>query len=139
MKTIICIRGKANTGKTQTLLNFYKLLDPLEENILSRQDEDICATVIMKDILIGVETQGDPLSQQENWIKELIQKSCDIIVCASRTKGETIECVKKYASLNGYSLIWASPFVVKNEELHDLCHQLMAISIINLINQVAHV
>ena len=139
MKAIICMQGKADIGKTQTLREVYELLDSQEKNILEQQNDDICATVQMDDFLIGISTQGDPLSSQDEWILNLVHKSCDIIVCASRTKGTTVEFVKNCALQNDYSLIWSSPFVVENEKFSKICHKLMASSIINLINSIAYV
>ena len=58
---------------------------------------------------IGVNTQGDPNSYQEEGLKRAVKEDAYIIVCASRTKGTTEECIYKIAK-NGYEIIWFSNF-----------------------------
>lgn len=139
MKAIICMQGKANIGKTHTLRKVYEKLNPHEKTILEQPNDDIYATIKMGDFLIGIATQGDPMSGLKERLNELMQKSCDIIVCASRSKGYTVEDVENSALQNGYSLIWSSPFVTEDKTLRETCQDYMAQSIINLINGIAYV
>lgn len=139
MKAIICMQGKANIGKTHTLRKVYEKLNSHEKTILEQPNDDIYATIKMGDFLIGIVTQGDPMSGLKERLNELMQKSCDIIVCASRSKGYTVEDVENSALQNGYSLIWSSPFVTEDKTLRETCQDYMAQSIINLINSIAYV
>lgn len=139
MKAIICMQGKANIGKTHTLRKVYEKLNSHEKTILEQPNDDIYATIKMGDFLIGIATQGDPMSGLKERLNELMHKSCDIIVCASRSKGYTVEDVENSALQNGYSLIWSSPFVTEDKTLHETCQDYMAQSIINLINSIAYV
>ena len=139
MKAIICMQGKANIGKTHTLRKVYEKLNSHEKTILEQPNDDIYATIKMGDFLIGIATQGDPMSGLKERLNELMQKSCDIIVCASRSKGYTVEDVENSALQNGYSLIWSSPFVTEDKTLRETCQDYMAQSIINLINGIAYV
>lgn len=139
MKVIICMQGKANIGKTHTLRKVYEKLNSHEKTILEQPNDDIYATIKMGDFLIGIATQGDPMSGLKERLNELMQKSCDIIVCASRSKGYTVDDVENSALQNGYSLIWSSPFVTEDKTLRETCQDYMAQSIINLINGIAYV
>ena len=133
------MQGKANIGKTHTLRKVYEKLNSHEKTILEQPNDDIYATIKMGDFLIGIATQGDPMSGLKERLNELMQKSCDIIVCASRSKGYTVEDVENSALQNGYSLIWTSPFVTEDKTLRETCQDYMAQSIINLINGIAYV
>lgn len=133
------MQGKANIGKTHTLRKVYEKLNSHEETILEQPNDDIYATIKMGDFLIGIATQGDPMSGLKERLNELMQKSCDIIVCASRSKGYTVDDVENSALQNGYSLIWSSPFVTEDKTLRETCQDYMAQSIINLINGFAYV
>lgn len=133
------MQGKANIGKTHTLRKVYEKLNSHEKTILEQPNDDIYATIKMGDFLIGITTQGDPMSGLKERLNELMQKSCDIIVCASRSKGNTVEDVENSALQNGYSLILSSPFVTEDKTLRETCQDYMAQSIINLINGIAYV
>lgn len=133
------MQGKANIGKTHTLRKVYEKLNSHEKTILEQPNDDIYATIKMGDFLIGIATQGDPMSGLKERLNELMQKSCDIIVCASRSKGYTVDDVENSALQNGYSLIWSSPFVTEDKTLRETCQDYMAQSIINLINGIAYV
>ena len=55
--------------------------------------------------VIGVESQGDPYSNQKAWIEECIAADCEVIVAASRTYGQTVRDAYQLAHDNGYEVI----------------------------------
>ena len=53
-------------------------------------------------------------------IDKMVEAGCEVIVCASRTKGWTKDNVIKAAGENGYRLIWTSHYSVDNPSLQKL-------------------
>jgi len=139
-KLMICARGIANSGKSETIIalavkilsentnakvkchkpekyegeykrdDFLKLL--LEEiNEMPSFKRDICVSIRTDDNkCIGLNSGGDELSDIELYLTKLIDDKCDIIFCACRSKGETVEVVKRMAKKGGYTLIWTAPY-----------------------------
>lgn len=108
MKTIIAIYGASGTGKSTTIIETYKMLleripkpkDPPDS------DYDINEIIEYCGKKIGIVGTGDPNSDHAELIDEKHEANCDIILCASRTKGETVENIRKYYS--NYNVIWSS-------------------------------
>ena len=97
-KNIITLQGISNTGKTRTL---KLLIDKIKANynaqtIFDGNDRIIVATI--NDKKLGITTCGDRRFDLENDFKRM--GSCDLYVCASRTKGSTISFLK-YETTNG--------------------------------------
>ena len=140
MKTIICLSGKSNIGKTETIYNVWKKLNqpfaaPMKT---ANSGKEILAKLMYNNHSIGIETFGDPNSKQSEWIKILIKEECEIIVCASRSYGETVEIVENYARKNGYAIVWASPLFTKTAIKkidHTILKELTADMIIELIKK----
>jgi len=123
-KTIIAIYGRANEGKSETikkvcqmLINCYPNAIPSVGNI--KYDADILLTIQLGDIKIGIESQGDPNSRMisEDTIKKLadnkidnILGNCDIIICATRTEGKTVQKVDDIANDYSFNTLWISSF-----------------------------
>lgn len=138
---IICLWGRNSIGKTGGIRALWKELNSGNVPLLHEQGCDLCATVQYNGLLVGLASQGDPYSLQEDWLAELIDKSCDVIVCASRSKGETVGIVKKYAKENNYELIWLSPLYVsaynteyRIEELYEFLNETTAHAVRDIIN-----
>ena len=55
--------------------------------------------------VIGVESQGDPNSNQKPWIEKCIAADCEVIVAASRTYGQTVRDAYQLAHDNGYEVV----------------------------------
>lgn len=133
---MICFYAPANSGKTISIRKVSKMLDGTHSML-----EDDCdfVEVIDKDgIRIGLSSKGDPNSNEEG-IKTLIKKDCRIIVCASRTKGETINEVEQLAGKNDFKVIWLSPISVYDDnqkEYFDLCHTKNAEAAIAIIQSM---
>ena len=109
MKTIIALRGIANVGKSQTIQNTYRImknqnmvLDTLTEEI-GRVDIKAIA-ITNNEIKIGIESQGDPSARLEKSLNEFKQNGCKIILCATRSRGKTVEIVKALNS--DYDIKW---------------------------------
>ena len=63
MKSVIAIRAVANTGKTTTIKKVYEVLKRSHPNSVVREilnRKEITIIIIIDDVKIGIESQGDP-------------------------------------------------------------------------------
>ena len=136
MKVLICLRGLGSTGKTSSILRAYNLFESINKQIYAKSGTDICASVSVGGHLVGFASQGDPNSFQEEWIEYLIKMSCPVIVCASRTKGQTAEALNRIAGKYNYRVIYMSPFTSYSYHNTDLLNEVTARAINNLISNL---
>lgn len=110
-KYILCDYARSDWGKSQTLLKVIEHLKDIANPDIEEQigDVDKFAVFIINEKKIVVNTQGDPDSYQEEGLSRAVKEKADIIVCASRSKGSTYDCVKKYEN-NDYEIIWFRNF-----------------------------
>ena len=117
-KYIVCDCARSNWGKTNTLLKVIELLkeksSPIVEETIGGIDK--YAVFNLNGKIIVVNSQGDPDSYLEEGLQRAVKEDADIIVCASRTRGSTIDCVYEIAK-NGYEIIRFSNFYVDNGNL----------------------
>ncbi len=106
--TIICLYAPANCGKTKTIRNLFLKLGGAKSVL--NGTHDFVSDVNFGGKNIGFASQGDPGSSQRENLEELSQKGCEIIVTASRTKGDTVNEVYSCARKYGYTIVWISPF-----------------------------
>jgi len=116
-KTIIALYGRKDEGKSETLKCVCKLLLTNFPNSKSTPESinyhnDILVIIDTGFVKIGIESQGDPKSRLicKDTVKKLANQNCDIIVCATRTHGETVCKVDKIANENDYYTLWLSSF-----------------------------
>lgn len=118
-KTIIAVYGRAGEGKSSTIkLVCQKLLNEFPNATSSIPKEeisysgDILLIITLGSVRIGIESQGDPKSRMitEETIKYLAEEKCDIILCATRTSGETVHIVDEIANSHDYRTLWLSTF-----------------------------
>ena len=107
-RTIICLYAKANCGKTKTIRSLFLKLGG-DKNVLEGT-HDFVGSVNFGNKKIGFVSEGDPGSPQWENIEPLAQNNCDIIVTASRTKGDTVNNIFDIANKYGYTVVWFSPF-----------------------------
>jgi hypothetical protein len=106
MKNIIALYGRANSGKSKTIKQVCKLLkkhNPTPQYNVLKNGVDIKIIMIIDGIKIGIESQGDPNSRLEKSLKTFCKEGCLIIVCATRTRGMTVDWVN---ALSDYSVKW---------------------------------
>ncbi len=136
MKVLVCLRGLGSTGKTSSILRAYNLFESINKQIYAESGTDICASVSVGENLVGFASQGDPNFFQEEWIEYLIKMSCLVIVCASRTKGQTAEAHNRIADKYNYSVIYMSLFTSATYPNTDLLNEVTPRSINNLISNL---
>ena len=122
-KTAIAVWGTAGIGKTSTVRRVFDKLNVEGKAPDKTTESDICASINLSNgKRLGIESLGDPGSEQPEWIDYLVENNCDVIVCACRTKGDTADTVANLVNYD-YDTIWVSPFTSENmgkEALNDI-------------------
>ena len=121
MKNIYALYGRGEIGKTSTIKEVYNLfvekfgkeiIVESDTNIFSEQG-DIRIIVKVKGKIIGIESQGDPGSRLKVSLDIFVKIDCDIILCATRTRGTTVDIVKQLES--EYKINWIKKQDLGNE------------------------
>lgn len=138
-KSIIGLWGTSNVGKSQTIKAVYSKLikkypnykyHPSYTAILNQVDISVVIEINGK--IIGIESQGDPKSRLFVSLPIFVKLKCDIILCATRTRGKTVKAVEKYQ--NDYGIIWEHKVTsTRNSEI-ETDNEEMARKILRLIN-----
>ena len=105
MKTIIVLYRRANTGKTTTLNYLIGLLDKSKEEMQSLT-KDRRVTISYGNKSIAVTTQGDNKYEIEENIKFFEKEDCDILITATRSRGQTTDAIYKYHKEINVKIIW---------------------------------
>ena len=141
-RTIIAVWHSADMGKTETIRAFANLLlntFPLIESI--RPDPafvpatgDFILVVRINGVVIGITSQGDPGTDLENRLINLADnRECDIILCSTRTRGETVIAVDRVARSRNYRTIWTSTYQIAGQANQQLVNDLKAKHLLDLI------
>lgn len=138
-KTILCLFGPANAGKTSTIRRVDEILQSYGAKLVKVlfEEYDFGKEYMFRGHKIGILSLGDPGSAQSEHLDHLAIDECDIIICASRSKGTTCDAVSKVASSN-YDRYWISP-LYEYDRLHPLAvdmHELNANFLIKAIISV---
>ena len=114
MKKLLCVWGAADYGKSYSIIEFDSLLNKnFDSNIqtihsFGNLPYDIQRIYKIGNFTIGIESQGDPNSRQKASLTLVGKNNCDIIICASRTKGDTVANVDNFCHRHGYDCFWLS-------------------------------
>jgi hypothetical protein len=108
LKKVLALRGKSNVGKSQTIRTVVEMLTAKHPNAAIEHNHatkvDIRVVLNINDLKIGIESQGNPNSRL---IKEsldlFVRIGCDVIICATRTSGATVDAVD---ALAGFDVQW---------------------------------
>ena len=139
-KSIICLYGPANTGKTSSIRWVDEILQSYGVKLVKvlLDENDICKEIVFRNHKVGLLSLGDPDSGQLNYLNQLADDECEVIVCTSRSKGATCDAVTQIVSIYNYELYWISPLYEYNGS-HPLVvdmHELNAEFIIKAILSV---
>lgn len=137
-KTVIAIWGTGKQGKSETIKSINENLE-VEFPNLKRQiindSADITVILTIKKIKIGIESQGDPGSRIFKSLKLFTKSKCQIIICASRTSGSTVNAISELNGKYGYEIIWTANYTSK-EKQHRPLNKLFSNNIIHLIKLI---
>jgi hypothetical protein len=101
LKKVFALKGRRNVGKSQTIRTVDELLrakypDAIVEDEHGTRTE-LRVVLSINGVKIGVES-----STNAN-VDLFVSLGCDVIICPSRTKGQTVNAVN---ALPGYEVIW---------------------------------
>ena len=129
-RTILAIRGRANQGKSKTICKVIeKLVKPPEAAKITNEttgesgdDKWLLADYHSGDriVRIGITSEGDPGRTLKELLERFVDEPCDIILCASRTRGETLKWVRQARDKGSYDLIWLSNMRLEPEDPSDI-------------------
>lgn len=116
-RTIIAIYGRGGEGKSQTVKmvceEILKHFPNAVPSIVPSYKGDILLTIQIGAVKIGFESQGDPSSRMHTTVNDLADPKvhgCDIIVCATRTTGNTVKTIDRVADKHDFHTLWISSF-----------------------------
>jgi hypothetical protein len=146
LKTILAVWNSGGKGKTESLRQFANLLlstypsytpiFPIPANI--PVSNDFRLVVEINGVTVAIESQGDPKTNLKNRLIDLIKiYNCDIIVCACRTRGETVAAVENIHNKYGFQKIWTSTYQIDDRTQHALVNQLKGKHILDLIQNLS--
>ncbi len=98
MANIFALQGVASSGKTSTLIELLKLITAkyprAKAQAFHGNTRDITVIVSpVNGLKIGIESQGDPNSRLEQSLPDFRVAKCDIVFCACRTSGMTVQWI----------------------------------------------
>jgi hypothetical protein len=134
MKTIIALKGPSNTGKSATLVKVYEYLKARYPNAPIQHEltnHDIRALMEIKGQALGIESQGDPGGRLFESLRLFVREKCVIIVCATRTRGGTVQAVEQLASQ--FAIKWIDKPRELNATQHERTNNAFALDIMKQI------
>ena len=140
MKELIVLTGVANVGKSATL---NRVLDLLRERFpdmkdiatLRRTSIEIRVVVEIAGIRVGIDSRGDRPGHVKDALDALLRQRCSIIVCASHTRGGTIDEARQLSKAHGYSLFEVAKTAAASEALHTRANNSYAKDIVSRIER----
>ena len=138
-KLVIANKGIRSQGKSSSIKKVFDKLQSKYPNgvIKYKKGKEIKAILIINNIKIGIESEGDPFSRIFESIDEFVKENCDIIVVACRTRGETYDKVKSLEN-EGYEIKWLSNERSTDKSKHDELNDQYAEKIFNMIEDIVN-
>lgn len=137
MKTIIALRGKGNSGKSEAIRILHELLlhnGYLEVEGNFRQSRKDYHTIFSKNgMLIGVTSLGDTYKIVKDKLKIFEDAKCEICVCACRTYGGTIDAIME---LTNYENQFIDKELEWNVNIQSIVNRNDAIRLLSEINNL---
>ena len=99
MPRLVALKGPKGSGKSKTLIQVYEELIakfPAAKNQFcpwSKDRRNICAVLNIKGKTIGIESNNHD-GHTARSLKLFLNKRCDVFVCATSTRGISVEAVK---------------------------------------------
>jgi hypothetical protein len=149
MKKMIVIKGAQNSGKARSIKKVYRIFSALKELDGSLDIElsepvminefDFQATLVYRGKKIGILSLNEHGLNHRKWLKELADGDCEIIVCASRQREETLDNVNDIAEEYEYDTVCNVVSLItfdreKDERLYEVWSRRIAEGIIGLID-----
>lgn len=141
VKTIIAFRGVANIGKSTTIKKTYELLlgkypSAIIERRIIPPRVDISVIITINGKKIGIDSQGDPCGKLADRLHSFVEVDCQVIICATRTRGETVKAVNQLKP--SYDVLWISRVVEQNSSEQESANHKMAQRIVEEAEKLIH-
>jgi hypothetical protein len=113
MKKIIALRGLSHSGKTTSI---KAALDRLKTNPsvvvvdIIKDGRDVIIVVKINGMIIVFGSAGDTEAVWNAMRRKIASIDWDVLVCATKSKGKTVEIVEDLA--RGHSLVWIPTHLV---------------------------
>jgi Cdc6-like AAA superfamily ATPase len=141
MKKVIVLKGIRNVGKSQTIKKVYKLLlksypsAKIQEKFIG---VDIRVVLTINGTKIGIESQGDPgiNGRLKKSLDYFVELNCQIIICATRTYGQTVDAVNKLK--DSYGITWIDQTVERRPFEQGNSNVLVAKNIVEEVEKAIH-
>jgi hypothetical protein len=125
---IICISGKSNVGKSETIRELAQILLPFStrspvwhkpKSAPSPKNLpiDITLEVWVKNEHIGIHSMGDEEQGIKKALNLFAKNGCSLIFCTCRSKGNTLNAVTDFAKRNSYTLITTATYFIKTTHI----------------------
>ncbi len=72
--------------------------------IYSKFRRDFTVILLIKGRKVGIESQGDPNSRLGGSLQLFVKEKCNVIICATRTRGQTVDAVNTLKKQ--YEIVW---------------------------------
>ena|SRR5690349_19652351 len=115
MKNLIVVRGVANTGKSESIKIAYQMFKTAYPRAKIQElfvGVDITIIITINGVKVGIESQGDPSSKLFRSLKHFVRTDCQLIICATRTRGGTVDAVN--ALSRKYEVNWIDKTRIPN-------------------------
>ena len=103
MKKVFALKGRRNVGKDQTIRTVDELLRTKYPDVRveheHRTNAELRVVLSINGVKIGVESTA----RIEASYDLFVNLGCDVIICATRTTGKTVNAVN---ALPGYEVVW---------------------------------
>ena len=113
MNRLIALCGPANTGKSSSIKLAYEKLQNLPGAEVVRHEAtprcaDMTAIITVNGAKVGLESRGEDPERLSNSLRCFEKYGCQLIVCATRTRGGSVDAVEKFCNDNEreYKLRW---------------------------------
>lgn len=132
MSDLFALQGRHDCGKSETLNDVIQLLSSKYKTakinvIIAGKDQKVIFQNV-KGLTVGIETQGDPNSRLKQSLSDFLQANCDIVFCACRTNGMTVNWIN--ALSKNYKIHFVKQTIVNNN--HQNSNMNKAVSLIQL-------
>lgn len=118
-KTVFAVWGRSKIGKSSSIKRFIEYLEekykvpPYE---IIHDGKDVCVIFKINNVLLGIESQGDPGGRMEKSLQLFKVTRCQIILCATRTSGSTVNAVKSKFEKE-YDIVWLSTYYSDKKDI----------------------
>ena len=99
MKKLFALQGRRNIGKSQTIRTVDELLRAKYPDARVEHEH----VLSINGVKIGVESNDDNSRKLQASFDRFVSLGCDVIICATRTTGQTVNAVN---ALPGYEVVW---------------------------------